>query len=449
MQVSVENTGGLERKVKIEVPEEKITSEISNRLQRLTRTTKVPGFRPGKVPLKIIKSRYGARIRQEVVGELMQSSLYEAINQEKLRPAGSPMIEDIVDDQGKPLAFTAVIEVYPDVEIKPVSELNIERPVCSVSADEVADMIEALRKQQKELKVVERAAEEGDTVNINFAGFLDNKPFEGGKAENYSLELGSGSFIDGFESGLIGVVSGDEKTLPLQFPEDYGNEKLKGQEVEFKVSVNSVNESVLPELDDEFMQRFGVTDGGLETFQEEIRRNMEREVEHTIHRQLKNTVLDAVYESHTVELPKSMVKQEEERMRQEIEENMKRQGQDVGAMAKADSALFTEQAEKRVGLRLVVAEIIKQNELKVDQAKIRQMIEKMAAGYEDPNAVINWYYSDQKNLSQVEALALEDEVITYVLSNANVTEKAVAFDETMNKGQTANKDFYAANRFSL
>ena len=438
MQVSVENTGGLERRVKIEVPEEKVTSEISNRLQRLTRTTKVKGFRPGKVPLKVIKSRYGARIRKEVVGELMQSSLYEAINQEKLRPAGSPMIEEIADNKGKPLAFTAVIEIYPDVEIKPVSELNIERPVCNVSADEVASMIEVLRKQQKGLKVVERAAEEGDTVNINFAGFLDSEQFEGGKAENYSLELGSGSFIDGFESGLIGLVSGDEKTLPLQFPGDYSNEKLKGRAVEFKVSINSVNESVLPELDGEFMQRFGVTDGKLETFQEEIRRNMEREVEHTIYRQLKHTILEAIYESHTVELPKSMVKQEEERMRQEIKENMKRQGLDASAMVSTNSVLFTEQAEKRVGLQLMVAEIIKQNQLKVDQAKIRQMIEKMAAGYEDRNAVVNWYYSDQKNLSQVEALALEDEVIAYVLSNANVTEKAVAFDEIMNKGQTAN-----------
>ncbi len=437
MQVSVENTGGLERKVKIEVPEEKVSSEISNRLERLKKTTKVQGFRPGKVPLKVIQTRYGEQVRQEVVGELMQSSLYEAMNQEKLRPAGTPLIEDIADDQGKPLAFTAVIEVYPEVAVKPISELQIERQTCSVSDQEVTDMIEVLRKQQKQLEPVERAAEDGDTVNINFEGFLNGEPFEGGKAENYNLELGTGSFIEGFEEGLIGASADEEKTLELKFPEDYGSDTLKGQDVEFKVKVNSVNQSVLPEIDDKFMQAFGVTDGNEETFRNEIKRNMEREVEHTVRRQLKNTVLDAVHAANTVELPNSLVKSEEERVRQELSENMKRQGMDAGAMANADSKLFTEQAEKRVGLQLIVAEIIKQNELKVEPTKIRTMVEEMAAGYDDPNAVINWYYSDQKNLAQVEALALEDEVIDFVLSNAKVTEKPASFDEIMNKGQTA------------
>ncbi len=427
----------MERKVHIEVPEERVSAEINNRLQRMTKTTKVQGFRPGKVPLKVIQGRYGSQVRKEVVGELVQSSFYEAITQEKLKPAGPPQIDEVADESGKDLSFTAVFEVMPEVKLNPVSELKFERPICTVSDQEVTDMIDVLRKQQREQKQVERAAKDEDIININFEGFMDGEAFEGGKAENYNLELGSKSFIEGFEDGLVGKSAGDEVTLNLKFPDGYGNENLKGKDVEFKVTVNSVNEPVLPEIDAKFMERFGIKDGDEAAFRDEIKQNMVREVELTLRRQIKDKVLDELHQSNTLDLPQSMVANEEHRVRHELEDNFKRQGMDPGALAKADSSLFEEQAKKRVSLQLIVAEIIKENELKADPAKVREMIEQAASGYEDPAAVINWYYSDQKNLREVEALALEDVVIDWVLEHASVTDKACTFDEVMNKGQTA------------
>ncbi len=436
MQVSVENTGSLGRKLRVEVPEEKISSEVSSRLQRLSKTTKIQGFRPGKAPLKVVQSRYGAQVRQEVLGELLQSSLHEALNQENLKPAGPPRIEEINDEGGKDLAYTAVIEVYPELTLKPISDVKIERPICNVSDQDVTDMINVLRKQQRRQEVVERASKDGDIVNINFEGFLNDEAFEGGKAENYNLELGSNSFIEGFEAGLIGKKADEELTLDLKFPDDYGKEELKGQNVQFKVKVNSVNEPVLPEINDEFIAMFGIKDGDEAAFNAEIKRNMEREVDLTLRQQLKIKVLDTLHEVNEVELPQTMVTQEIQRVREELEQNMKRQGIDSKSMKDADDSLFKEQAEKRVALQLLVAEIIKQNDIKAEQAQVRAMIEDMASGYEDPNTVINWYYSDKNNLAQVEALALEEEVINWVLANAKVNENERSFDEIMNKRQT-------------
>jgi trigger factor len=437
MQVSVENTSSLERKVRVELPEDRISSEVSNRLQNMTKTTKIQGFRPGKVPLKVIQGRYGEQVRKEVIGELVQSSLYEAINQESLKPAGQPRIDELNDEAGKDLAYTAIFEIYPEVSLKPMSDLSVEKTVCEVTQEDVLKMIEMLQKQRRELKPVERAAKEGDIVSINFEGFIDGEAFEGGKAENYDLELGSNNFIEGFEEGLVGKSAGDEVTLNLKFPEEYGNEELKGKETEFKVKVNLVNETVLPEIDESFMEQFGVKDGKEETLHAEIRRNMEREVELTVRRQIKDKIFEALREANEVELPQSLVANEQHRVKHEMENNLKRQGLDAGAIAGADESLFKEQAEKRVSLQLIVGEIIKQNELKADPAKVREMIEQAASGYEDPTAVINWYYSDQKNLAEVEALALEDGVVDWVLEHVSVTDKACTFDEIMNKGQTA------------
>jgi trigger factor len=437
MQVSVENTSSLERKVRVELPEDRVNSEVSNRLQNMTKTTKIQGFRPGKVPLKVIQGRYGDQVRKEVVGELVQSSLYEAINQESLKPAGQPRIDELDDEAGKDLAYTAIFEIYPEVALKPMSEIKVEKPVCEVSKDDVNGMIEMLRKQRRELKPVERSAKEGDSVNINFEGFIDGKAFEGGKAENHDLELGSKGFIEGFEDGLIGKSAGDDVTLDLKFPDEYGNEELKGKQTEFKVKVNLVNESVLPEINEAFMEQFGVKDGKEETLHIEIKRNMDREVELTLRRQLKDGVFESLREANEVELPQALVHNEQHRVKHELENNLKKQGLDGGAIAGADDSVFKEQAEKRVSLQLLVGEIIKQNELKADPAKVREMIEQAASGYEDPNSVINWYYSDQKNLAEVEALALEDGVVDWILGHADVTDKACTFDEIMNKGQTA------------
>lgn len=437
MQVSVENTGTLERKVRVEVPGDRVSTEVSNRLQKMTKTTKVQGFRPGKVPLKIVQGRYGDQVRKEVVGELVQSSLYEAISQEKLKPAGQPQIDELNDESGKDLAYTATFEIYPEVTLKPIDGMTFEKPVCEVSDDDISGMIDMLRKQRRELKLAERPAQLGDVVNINFEGFIDGEAFEGGKAENHELELGSNSFIAGFEDGLIGKSEGEDVTIKVTFPEDYGSEQLKGKEAEFKVKVNMVNETVLPEIDATFMEQFGVKDGKDETLRSEIKRNMEREVDLTLRRQMKDTVLDALNEANDIELPQALVNNEAHRAKHDFEENLKRQGHNADAIGSLDASVFTEQAKKRVSLQLILAELIKQNELKADPAKVREMIEQVASGYEDPTSVINWYYSDQKNMAEVESLALEDHVVEWILEHAKVTDKACTFDEIMNKGQTA------------
>lgn len=437
MQVSVENTGSLERKVRVEVPADRITTEVSDRLQKLTKTTKVQGFRPGKVPLKVVQGRYGAQVRKEVVGELVQSSFYEAITQENLKPAGPPQIDELNDESGKDLAYTAIFEIYPEVQLKPVADMSFEKPTCEVNDDDITGMIDMLRNQRRELKNAERPAQMGDVVNIDFEGFIDGEAFEGGKAENYELELGSNSFITGFEDGLVGRAEGEETTLKVTFPEEYGSELLKGKDAEFKVKVNLVNETILPVVDDTFMLEFGVKDGKEETFREEIKRNMEREVELTLRRQVKDKVLDALFEANEIDLPQALVANEAHRAKHEFENNLKQQGHNADAIASLDASVFNEQAKKRVSLQLIMSEIIKQNELKADPAKVREMIEKVASGYEDPSAVLNWYYSDQKNLAEVESLSLEDDVVDWVLEHANVTDKACRFDEIMNKGQTA------------
>jgi trigger factor len=437
MQVSVESTGTLERKVRVELPEDRISSEVSERLQKMTKTTKVQGFRPGKVPLKIVQGRYGLQVRKEVIGELVQSSLYEAITQENLKPAGQPQIDDLEDESGKDLAYTATFEVYPEVKLKDVGGLEFEKPTCAVSEDDITSMIDMLRKQRRELKIVERAAQNGDVLNINFEGFVDGEAFEGGTAENYELELGSNSFIAGFEDGLVGVSEGDDVVVNVKFPEEYGNEALKGKDAEFKVKVNLVNETVLPEIDATFMEQFGVKDGKDETLRNELKRNMEREVDLTLRRQIKDTVLDALHEANEIELPQALVANEAHRAKHDFENNLKKQGHNAEAIGSLDASVFNEQAKKRVSLQLILGEIIKQNELKADPAKVKEMIEQVASGYEDPAAVLSWYYSDQKNLAEVESLSLEDDVVDWVLGHAKVTDKACAFDEIMNKGQTA------------
>jgi len=436
MQVSVEKISSLERKLHVEVPETNITSKVSERLQNMTRTTKVQGFRPGKVPLKVIDGRYGEQVRKEVVGELVRTTLFEAISQENLKPAGQPQIEKVDDTDGKVLSYTATFEIYPEITLKPTEKLKFQRPTCKVSKDDIDTMVEKLRKQHCELEVVERSAKHGDVVNINFEGFINNEAFEGGSAENYNLELGAKSFIDGFEDGLISKSTGEEVLLKLKFPKDYGKEELKGKQVEFKVKINSVSETILPDINKDFIEKLGIKKGNEESLRLEIKKNMEREIELSLRRQLKDMVLDKLYDENNIELPQSLVTDEHKRLMNELEKNIKQQNTNVEKIKSASDPVLLDQAKKRVSLQLILAEIIKQNDLKADPKKVREMVEHVASGYEDPKAVINWYYSDKKNLAEVEVLSLEDNVVDWVLEHANVTDKPSTFDEIINKGQT-------------
>ena len=436
MQVSVESTGPLEKRLKVEVPEEKIATEVQNRLQSMTKTTRIKGFRQGKVPLKVIQKQYGTRVRKEVIGEVMQNSLYEAITQEKLQPATRPELEDFDAEQTEGLVFTAKIEVLPEITISPVEELKIEKPVCNVSDNDVDKMIEIVRKQHRKPEVVEREAVEDDSLVIDFIGRIDGEAFEGGTAKDFSLELGAKRFIEGFEDGLIGAKAGDKRVLKLKFPDEYGNEALAGKETEFEVDVKTVNELVLPELDSELFATLGVTDGGLEEFRAEISKNMERESEQATLTRVKESVMDKLYQANKMDLPASLVANEVTQLKTQYKSTLQQQGLSESDIPMGGDSMFKEQAEKRVTLQLLVADIIKTNGIKVDPAKVRAKIEKAAVGYEDTSEVINWYYSDKNRLAEVEALVLEEEVVNWIMDKAQVIETELAFDALINKGQT-------------
>lgn len=438
MQVSVENTGPLERKLRVELPEEQIATEVQNRLQRISRTSKIQGFRPGKAPFNIIEKYYGSRVRQEVVGELVQSTFYEAITQEKLRPASNPDIDPMTDQKGNGVSYTATFEILPEFKLADFESLTIEKPACEVTEADVDRMVEVVRKQQSSQKPVDRASQNQDILKIDFVGRIDGEAFEGGAANDYELELGAGRFIAGFEEGLVGSHAGEVKTLKLKFPDDYFKEELAGKPVEFEVTVKEVNETVLPELDDALFASMGVKEGGLTAFKTEIRRNMEREVAQSLMSMSKNGVFDALHAAHAIELPKSMVKAEAGRLNHQYHMQLQMRGlaHDHQHDEESELGAFTEQAQRNVTLQLVVSEIVKANKIKVDQTKVRELIENIARSYEDPGQVIQWYYSDQKRLADVEALALEDEVVKWLLQRAKIAEKQFSFDDIMNKGQT-------------
>ena len=436
MQVSVESTGPLEKRLKVEVPEEKIATEVQSRLQSMTKTTRIKGFRQGKVPLKVIQKQYGTRVRQEVIGEVMQNSLYEAITQEKLQPATRPELEDFDAEQTEGLVFTAKIEVLPEITISPVEELEIEKPVCNVSDDDIDKMIEIVRKQHRKPEVVEREAVDGDSLVIDFIGRIDGEAFEGGTAQDFSLELGAKRFIEGFEDGLIGAKAGEKRVLKLKFPEEYGNEALAGKDTEFEVDVKTVNVLVLPELDSELFATLGVTEGGLEEFRAEISKNMERESEQATLTRVKESVMEKLYQANKMDLPVSLVANEVTQLKKQYMSTLQQQGLSESDIPMGDDAMFKEQAEKRVTLQLLVADIIKTNGIKADPARVRAKIEKAAVGYEDTSEVINWYYSDKNRLAEVEALVLEEEVVNWIMDKAQVIETELAFDALINKGQT-------------
>ena len=440
MQVSVENTGPLERKVRVEVPEDKIATAVQTRLQSISRTSKIQGFRPGKAPIKVVEQHYGTRVRQEVIGEVVQSSFYEVLAQEKLRPANRPTIDPMDAEQGQGLKYTATFEIYPEITLAPLEEMMVEKPVCKVTDDDVKNMVEVIRKQHRTPQVVGRPAKHGDILVIDFEGTMDGKKFEGGTGKDFNIELGSGHFISGFEEGLIGKKANEQITLDLNFPPEYPKQELAGKPAQFEITIQSVNEPVLPELNDELFARMGVKEGGLDAFMTEIRRNMEREVEQAVLARSKNVVLNTLYGNNKIEVPKSLINQEAMNLNEQYHMSLQRRGIDMEQHHhdEAEAAAFTSQAEKKVTLQLIIADIVRTHQIKVEPAKVRKMIETVAQGYEDPNEVVNWYYSDSNRLAEVEALALEDEVVAWILSKARVSEKEFSFDDLMNKGQTEN-----------
>ena len=431
MQVSVEASGGLERRMTVEIPEERISNEVSSRLQRLSRTARVKGFRPGKVPMKVVAQQYGQAVRDEVLGEVIQSSYFEAINQEKLNPAGMPRIEPAESTEGEGFRYVATFEVMPQPELADVSGVELERMAAEVTDADLEKMLENLRTQQSEWTPVKRKAKSGDRLNINFKGTIDGEEFAGNAGENVPVTIGSGRMIEGFEKGLTGAKSGDELTLDLQFPEDYAHKDVAGKPVQFQITVNSVEEAQLPELNEEFAKGFGIGDGSVEALRNEVRKNMERELKQALEGRNKQQVMDKLLEVNKIELPQALIDNEAENLKQQMMQQMHVPKGKSGA--DLDASLFRGQAERRVSLGLILSELIKSRELKADETAIRAKVEELASTYDDPQEVIDWYFADKGRLQQIEGLALEDAVVDWVFSQGKVSEKQSSFDEVMGR----------------
>lgn len=427
MQVSVESTSALERRLTIGVPAERIESEVTKRLQQTARRAKVPGFRPGKVPMSVIRQRYEDSARQEALGDLIQSSFYEAIVAEKLNPAGAPSVEPKVFEKGKDLEYVATFEIYPEIQVAGFEGITVERPQAEVSEADVDNMLDILRKQNTRFEAVERAAENGDQLNIDFVGKIEGEAFAGGSAKGTALVLGSGRMIPGFEDALVGAKAGEERVITPTFPEDYQNLELAGKTAEFTVMVNAVAAPVLPELNEQFFALFGASEGGLEGFRAEVRKNMERELRQAVKSKVKNQVMEGLLAANPVELPKALVANEVQRLRVQAV-------QQFGGNIKPEqlpAELFEEQAKRRVSLGLIIAEVVKQAELKPDDARVRELIEEMASAYQEPEQVVAWYYKNEQQLGEVRSVVLEEQVVDTVLQKAKVTDKPVSYEEAV------------------
>jgi len=435
MQVSIETTSGLERRLTVGIPAAEFDGEVNKRLQEAAKTIRLNGFRKGKVPLKVVKQRFGASVRQEVMGEMINRTFYDAVAQQEVRPAGQPAIEPKEAKEGQDFEYVATFEVYPEVALKETAGFEIEKLVAEVGEEDVGKMIDILRKQQGEWENVERAAAEGDKVNIDYTGTKGGETFEGGSAEQQDLILGSGRMIDGFESGLEGSGAGDEKTLSLTFPADYHAEDLAGAAVEFKVKINSVSAQKLPDLNQEFFNKFGIETESEEEFRAEVKKNMERELKNAAKTKLKTQVMDKLIEANEVELPQALVESEIDVLRNQMAQQFGAQAQKLDLKGILPNEMFEEQAKRRVALGLIVGEIIKQNEIKVDGDKVKAMVEEIAATYQEPEEVVTYYYSNQQLLSGVESAVLEDQVVDHILAAANVTEMQSTYEDVIKSAQ--------------
>ena len=434
MQVSVETTSGLERRMTVGIPADRIENEVNKRLQQTAKRARVDGFRPGKVPMSVIRKRFGASAHQEVIGEVIQSSFYEAIMQEKLNPAGAPSVEPKSMEAGKDFEYVATFEVYPEVTLAGFEAISVERPESEVTEADVDTMLETLRKQNTRFEAVERAAENGDQVTIDFVGKIDGEAFQGGTANGTTLVLGSGRMIPGFEEGLVGAKAGDSLTLKVTFPEDYQNLDLAGKAAEFETTVQAVAAPALPELNDEFFAQFGVNEGGLEGFRAEVRKNMERELRQAIKTKVKGQVMDGLLKTNTVEVPKALISNEIDRLREQAVQQFG--GANIQA-SQLPAELFEEQAKRRVSLGLIVAEVVKQNDIKPDNDRVRAMVEELASAYQEPEQVVNWYYQNEQQLGEIQSVVLEEQVVDTVLQKAQVTDKKVAYEEAVKPAQPA------------
>lgn len=430
MQVQLETLSCLERRLTIVLPMGLITTQVNERLRRLASSAKIQGFRPGKAPLKIVEMNYGDQVREEVMGEQVRQGFSRAVNEQKLRIAGYPRFEAVEQTTEDSFTFAAVFEVYPEVAIGDVSGKEIEKPYTPVGDAEVDKTIETLRKQRARYLTVDRAANTGDRVIVDFVGSIDGIEFEGGKAENFAFTLGEGQMLEAFEAGVVGLKESETREVEVAFPDDYHGKDVAGKRAVFKITVKNVAERSLPPIDSDFAKALGVAEGSVEVMRNEIRKNVEREVKRRLSARTKEQVMQALLEATEVQLPNALVELEVERLTEEARRNFKERGLEAKAMS-LPPELFRKQAERRVALGLILAELVKANKLVASPEQIRARVEEFAQNYEHPDEVIQWYYADTQRLENPQSLVVEDLVVDFVLGKATVVEKHVPFETLM------------------
>ncbi|ADZ41622.1 TPA: trigger factor [Yersinia enterocolitica] len=434
MQVSVETTQGLGRRVTITVAADSIEKAVKSELVKAAKNVRIDGFRKGHVPMNIVEQRYGASVRQDVLGDLMQRNFVDAIIKEKINPAGAPNYVPGQYKEGEDFTYSVEFEVYPEVELKDLESIEVEKPVVEVNDADVDTMLETLRKQQATWKETDAAATAEDRATLDFTGSIDGEVFEGGKATDFVLAMGQGRMIPGFEEGVIGHKAGEEFTIDVNFPEDYHAENLKGKSAKFDIVLKKVEVRELPELTEEFIKRFGVADGSVAGLRAEVRKNMERELKGAVRNRVKTQAIDGLVSANEIDVPAALVEGEIDVLRRQAAQRF---GGNEKQAAELPRELFEEQAKRRVVVGLLLGEVISQHELKADEDRVKALIEEMASAYEDPQEVIEFYSKNKELMNNMRNVALEEQAVETLLSKAKVTEKPTTFSELMNQTTTA------------
>jgi trigger factor len=435
MQVTLEATGSLERQLTVQVPEERIAAEVQNRLKSLGRTARIHGFRPGKVPMRVIERSYGRQVREEVVSEVLRSSFADAVTQNSLSPAGGPTIRQLGAEPGQGLSYTAVFEVYPQVGALDLASLKLGRPVAEVTEQDVDQMLLTLRRQRRTWQAVHRPAAPGDRLVVDYEGTVDGQVVAGNSGKQVPVELGSHRLVEGLEERLTGALAGEEREVTVDFPADFRNADVAGKSVTFRLKVHSVEEPQLPELDETFIANFGIKEGGGAALRQEVRENMERELRDALQARAKGQVMDALLAANPLEVPKALLQSEAEALRHQTMDGLA-QGGTAPASLQLPLSVFEDQARRRVALGLILAELVKANGIKVDPDRVRGKVESIASTYQEPAEVVRWYYADRKRLAEIENVVMEDQIVDWILERAQVSDMPTTFDAIMKPGQT-------------
>lgn len=430
MQVSIESLQGLQRKMTVQVPADKITTAIDRKLKEISKTVRLDGFRPGKVPASVVKQKFGGQVRQEVLSDVIESSYRDAIIQQKIRPAGMPDIQPVDGDDKEGMAYSATFEVYPEIESVELKSIEVEKLTADIADTDLDTMIDKLRQQHKQWVEVDRAAQKGDQVMVDFEGKIDGEIFNGGTGKDMPVEIGAGQMLKEFEEGLLGMSQDEEKTIDVSFPEDYHGKDVAGKTAQFTLRANKVAEGETPELDEDLVKKFGVENGDLETFKANVRSNMEKELAQKLTVSNKNNVMTALLGKNEISAPEALVIEEIKILKMQMMQNMGKDPSTTDSSSFPDD-LFRKEAVKRVQLGLLVGELVKLEEIKLDQSRFDTTLKEMASSYEQPQQVLEYYSKNQEARTNLEGMVLEDQVVDHILEIAKVTEKSVSFDEIM------------------